>query len=63
KKEWNGTRVVWDITPIGNATEIVMTHIGIVPGSECYNVCSAGRTEHIKSSLCKLLSEGVGLPE
>jgi hypothetical protein len=62
KKEWNGTRVVWDINPIGNATEIVMTHIGIVPEAECYNDCSAGWNEHIKSSLYKLLSEGVGLP-
>ncbi len=62
KKEWNGTRVVWDINPVGNATEIAMTHIGIVPESECYSDCSVGWDEHIKSSLYKLLSEGVGLP-
>ncbi len=63
KKEWNGTRVVWDINPMGDATEIVMTHIGIVPESECYNDCSAGWDMHIKTSLYKLLSEGVGMPQ
>ena len=63
KKEWNGTRVVWDINPLGNATEIVMTHIGLVPESECYDDCYAGWTGHIKGSLYKLLSEGAGQPE
>jgi hypothetical protein len=63
KKEWNGTQVVWDIAPAGNTTEIVMTHIGLVPESECYDDCYAGWTGHIKGSLYKLLSEGVGQPE
>jgi hypothetical protein len=62
KKEWKDTRVVWDIAPIGNTTEVVMTHIGLVPEAECYDDCSAGWGKHIKSSLYKLLSEGVGLP-
>jgi len=62
KKEWKGTEVVWEIAPVGNATEIVMTHIGIVPEAECYNDCSAGWSGHINGSLYKLLSEGVGQP-
>jgi hypothetical protein len=62
KKEWKGTEVVWDIQYIGNATEIVMTHIGIVPAAECYNDCSAGWSGYINGSLYKLLSESVGQP-
>ena len=62
KKEWKGTQVVWDIAPVGNTTEIVMTHVGLVPESECYNDCYAGWNGHIKGSLYKLLSEGVGMP-
>jgi hypothetical protein len=63
KKEWEGTQVVWDIARVGNTTEIVMTHEGLVPESECYDDCSVGWTGHIKSSLYKLLSEGIGQPE
>ncbi len=63
KKEWKGTRVVWEITPVGNATEIVMTHIGITPDAECFDDCSAGWNGHIKSSLYSLLTEGAGQPE
>ncbi|MDB5141494.1 MAG: hypothetical protein JWQ66_207 [Mucilaginibacter sp.] len=63
KKEWRDTQVVWDIARVGNTTKIVMTHVGLVPESECYDDCSVGWTGHIKSSLYKLLSEGVGQPE
>ncbi|MDR3679441.1 MAG: SRPBCC domain-containing protein [Flavipsychrobacter sp.] len=63
KKEWLDTKVVWEVTSQNNTTQIDMTHIGLVPGAECYNDCFAGWTGHIQGSLYKLLTEGKGTPE
>jgi hypothetical protein len=62
KQEWKGTQVVWDIVPVGKATEIVMTHIGLVPEIECFENCKKGWTFFIGESLFKLLTEKKGLP-
>src|SRR5438309_11261834 len=42
KKEWNDTEVVFEISSEKNKTKIDFTHIGLVPGVECYNNCEAG---------------------
>ncbi len=63
KKEWNGTQVVWQINPSESSTEIVLTHIGLVPESECYKDCFAGWTGLVKGSLYNLIEQGVGQPE
>ncbi|EHQ28874.1 SRPBCC domain-containing protein [Mucilaginibacter paludis] len=62
-KEWKNTSVVWEIAPVGSATEITMTHVGLAPACECYDDCNVGWTRHINGSLYKLLSEGVGQPQ
>jgi len=63
KKEWKDTKVVWELTPQNNATKIDMTHIGIVPGIECYESCEKGWNHYVKDSLFKLLAEGKGQPD
>ena len=63
KTEWNGTSVAFEISPLGNATQVTMTHIGLVPGVECYEMCEAGWNHHFKESFLKLLTEHVGAPE
>ena len=56
KKEWTGTTVVWDISSDdGGKTQVRMTHVGLVPGIECYNECKPGlgllrRTEPAKTA-------------
>jgi len=62
KKEWNDTQVVWDIATIGKATEITMTHVGLVPEIECFENCKKGWNFFIGESLFKLLTEKKGLP-
>lgn len=47
KKEWNGTTVRFVISTAGEKTEVTMTHIGLVPGVECYNDCENGWNEHL----------------
>jgi len=63
KKEWKGTRIIWEVTAVNNATQISMTHLGLVPGLECYNDCREGWDFHIGKSLSKLINEGVGIPD
>jgi hypothetical protein len=63
KTEWNGTKIVFDISEKNSSTKIDMTHVGLVPESECYKECKKGWDGHIKESLCKLVTEGKGMPE
>ena len=63
KKEWNGTKVTWEINTERSITTIQMTHIGLTPDVECYNTCEEGWNGHIKDSLSKLIMEGTGMPE
>jgi hypothetical protein len=63
KKEWKGTRVVFDIAETGDSTRVTMTHIGLVPEVECYAQCEQGWNHHIKDSLFKYLTEQKGMPE
>lgn len=62
KREWTGTRIVFDITPAGNTTRLDFTHIGLQPQVECYEACSTAWQEYIVDSLVKLIEEGKGAP-
>ena len=63
KKEWNGTEVVFEISEKKKGTQIDFTHIGLVPGVECYEDCEVGWDGHITNSLVKFINEGIGMPE
>jgi Activator of Hsp90 ATPase homolog 1-like protein len=64
KKEWNGTKVVWEVSPEGKSeTRVRMTHSGLVPGVECYDRCKEGWDFYVGESLLKLLTEKKGLPD
>lgn len=62
KKEWNGTRVVFDITKRGDKTEIRFTHAGLVPAHECFTDCSDAWGSYIRGSLKNLIVTGKGKP-
>jgi len=62
KSEWNATEVVFEISEKGPATQIDFTHVGLVPGIECYEACEKGWNGHITVSLVKLINEGEGNP-
>lgn len=61
--EWTNTRVSFELTPLGNKTQLLFTHHGLVPEFECFNGCSSGWNHYIKGSLLKLLTEGKGNPD
>lgn len=62
KDEWTNTKIVFEIIPQGNQTQIHFTHIGLVPNAECYGNCVKAWDHYIKS-LFKLITEGKGTPE
>ncbi len=63
KKEWNGTKIQWEVSTTNNLTTIDFTHIGLVPAIECFNDCVTGWTGHVTKSLFKLITEHKGMPE
>jgi hypothetical protein len=63
KKEWKGTKMSFEIAAIDGGTQIIFTHIGLVPEIECFTDCSAGWTHYITQSLFKLLTEHKGIPD
>ena len=62
EKQWNNTKMLWEISTENNAVQINFTHIGLTPETECYTDCVAGWSYFVKESLFKLLTEGKGLP-
>lgn len=62
KKEWNDSLIRFDIAREGDHTRITMTHVGLVPGKECYKDCESGWNEHFGKSLLSLLVEKEGQP-
>ena len=61
-KEWNGTKMSWEIARKDDKTLIRLTHIGLVSEVECYDVCSNAWNEYLQGSLLKLISTGNGKP-
>ena len=60
--EWTGTKIVWEISSRKNAAQIDMTHLGLVPSFECYDVCKQGWNYLIQQSLFQFMTENKGLP-
>ena len=62
KTEWTDTRIRFEISRAGDKTELIFTHIGLVPLYECYEVCSDGWSTYINGSLRSLITTGKGQP-
>jgi hypothetical protein len=63
KTEWNGTDVIFEITPTSDGCAISMLHRGLTPEVECYALCNPGWEGHVTKSLRKLITEGAGTPQ
>lgn len=60
--EWIDTKVVFEISGKDNKTQIHLTHVGLTPEYECFEVCSNGWTHYIQESLLSLITTGKGQP-
>jgi hypothetical protein len=63
KKEWKGTKMTWEISTQKDGTQITFTHLGLVPGLECYDGCENAWGQYINGSLFKLLTKERRIPE
>lgn len=61
KKEWIGTTIIWEIIKKNNDTELQLTHMGLQPDVECYQICSDGWRQ-FTASLKSYVETGVGTP-
>lgn len=62
RSEWTGTKMSFEIAKKNGKTEIRVTHHGLVPEFECYDICSNAWTQYIQQSLKNLISTGKGQP-
>ncbi|RAJ00386.1 uncharacterized protein YndB with AHSA1/START domain [Chitinophaga skermanii] len=60
--EWTNTKISFEIASKGDQTELVFTHIGLVPTEECYDICTDAWTNYIRGSLKNLITTGKGKP-
>ena len=63
KEEWKGTDVVFEISKKGNKTELLFTHVGLVPAFQCYGDCSGAWGSLVNDNLRKLITTGKSQPD
>lgn len=63
QNEWNGTKLIFEISELEDKTKLVITHLGLVPDFECFDACSQGWTYYLKNSLLPLITIGNGNPD
>lgn len=62
KSEWTGTKVIFDMEEKSDKTALRMTHVGLVPEYECFEICQNAWTNYIQNSLRSLITTGKGMP-
>ena len=62
KTEWNGTKVVFEVSKKGPKTEVRFTHQGLLPEVECFDACSNAWGSYVNGSLKNLITKGKGQP-
>jgi hypothetical protein len=62
KTEWTGTQIRFEISKKEGKTQLLFTHVGLVPESECYKDCFKGWNYFLQHSLLNLITTGKGQP-
>ncbi|VAV95677.1 hypothetical protein MNBD_ALPHA02-160 [hydrothermal vent metagenome] len=50
-EEWLNTKLIFEIEPDGGGSKITLTHNGLVPTLDCYEICVSGWDHFFKDSL------------
>ena len=62
KTEWTGTKICFDISQKDGKTQLLFTHVGLVPAYECYQICADAWGNYVRGSLKSLIETGKGQP-
>lgn len=54
-KEWEGTKLKWQIEEVGDKAKILFVHEGLIPSLNCYNICETGWDHYFVNSLKEYL--------
>jgi hypothetical protein len=63
KKEWKGTKILWQLSSANGSCRIHMTHVGLNAGIGCFEDCTKGWNHYVTVSLFKLIQDGRGEPD
>jgi uncharacterized protein YndB with AHSA1/START domain len=58
QSEWVGSDIVFELDGGSGETAVRVTHVGLVPELECYDVCSAAWKHHLAHGLRSLVEAG-----
>lgn len=61
QQEWIGTRIIWDISEQNGDTIIQLSHEGLHPALECFDICRNG-WQQFTNSLQQYITTGAGDP-
>lgn len=62
KNEWDGTKIIFDVSRQGAKTQVRFTHLGLAPGIQCFGDCSNAWEGYVQNSLKNLITNGKGEP-
>ncbi|MCG7940569.1 MAG: SRPBCC domain-containing protein [Candidatus Thiodiazotropha lotti] len=62
EKEWEGTKLKWELQAVDGGTQIDFLHEGLVSELDCYEICEQGWNFYFASSLKEYLETGKGSP-
>lgn len=58
KHEWVDTKISFEISLVGDKTQLRFTHLGLEPKVECFDSCSSAWTQLIRQGLYSLITTG-----
>jgi len=58
RQEWVGTTVTFDVSERDGRTEVVFTHVGLVPEHECYEICDDSWSSYVLGNLRRFIETG-----
>jgi hypothetical protein len=62
QSEWQGNRIVFEISETDQGTQVRFSQLGLVPDYECFDICSNAWTFFVTDSLRSLIATGQGQP-